>query len=399
MIDFLYRLLTIESYDLLGKIECAQLLRNELMGYGFEVNLLNEGDVPFVYAKLTGSSTGKRLLFYSHYDVKPPGDLTKWNTRPFVPYVSRDTGRIYARGSGDAKGQVYCILEGIRRYLSEVEHNEVNIDVLFEGDEESGSPYLESVCEKYLADTFFDCVILCDSHWYEENPLIGLGTRGQVSLKLQYDDRTMKQDCHAGNFGGILECAAEDMVRNLNVLLSMVRKMLTFNDEPEETFHNVVSLVYIAGGNPVRSLIPKNCISRLDIRYLKNFDIDAVLLCIREFCSKKGINVIVEQKEEGAYSDSDRAYEELISDILRKVTKKEPMTKKYIGAYLPLNKLMKIKGNKYIVPLAQSDEHNHAPNENIALSHIKYGCSFVQDLLEQLNSKVSLANIEKDSVK
>lgn len=396
MIDFLYRLLTIESYDLPGKMECAQLLKEELMEYGFEVNLLNEGEVPFVYAKLTGSSSGKQILFYSHYDVKPAGDFSKWNTRPFEPYVSRDTGRIYARGSGDAKGQIYCILEGIRRYLGEVDLNEVNISVLFEGDEESGSPYLESVCEKYLSDTFFDCVILCDSHWYEENPLVGLGTRGQVSLKLQYDDRAMKQDCHAGNFGGILEGAAEYMSRNLNVLLPMVRKMLSSNDEPEETFHNAISLVYIDGGNPVRSLIPKSCISRLDIRYLKNFDIDAALLYITEFCNKKDIDVTVEQREEGAYSESDRVYGEMISDILRKATKKEPMTKKYIGAYLPLKKLMKIRGNKYIVPLAQSDEHNHAPNENIALSHIKYGCSFIRNLLEQLNSNVYLANIKKE---
>src|SRR5439155_165922 len=51
------------------------------------------------------------LLIYGHYDVQPPDPLGEWVTPPFEPTV-RD-GKLFARGSADDKGQVFCLLRAI----------------------------------------------------------------------------------------------------------------------------------------------------------------------------------------------------------------------------------------------------------------------------------------------
>src|SRR5207249_768289 len=74
------------------------------------------------------------LLIYGHYDVQPPDPLNEWDKPPFEPTVS--DGRIYARGSADDKGQVFCLLKAIDsqekapinfRFLIEGEDGRINI--------------------------------------------------------------------------------------------------------------------------------------------------------------------------------------------------------------------------------------------------------------------------------
>lgn len=72
-----------------------------------------------------------------------------------------------------------------------------------------------------------------------------------------------------------------------------------------------------------------------------------------------------------------------VQSIIKSVTTKEPLIKNYSGAYLPMRKLNDIKGRKYVIPFAQADEHNHAPNENISLEHISYGTDIIKNLITQ----------------
>src|SRR5439155_123093 len=76
------------------------------------------------------------LLIYGHYDVQPPDPLDEWITPPFEPTV-RD-GKLFARGSADDKGQVFCLL----RAIAAAGPPPVNFRFLIEGEEEYGSRVL-----------------------------------------------------------------------------------------------------------------------------------------------------------------------------------------------------------------------------------------------------------------
>lgn len=67
--------------------------------------------------------------------------------------------------------------------------------------------------------------------------------------------------------------------------------------------------------------------------------------------------------------------------ILCNVTGLDTRIVNYCGAYLPLNKMENINGIKYVIPLAQTDENNHAPNENISVDNVQFGIEIVNRIL------------------
>ncbi|MGC0236588.1 M20/M25/M40 family metallo-hydrolase [Arthrobacter sp. SD76] len=73
------------------------------------------GESHAVYAEWCAASGAPTVLVYSHHDVRAVKP-ENWNqTAPFQPVVRE--GRLYGRGSSDAKGQVLAHLEGIRAHL------------------------------------------------------------------------------------------------------------------------------------------------------------------------------------------------------------------------------------------------------------------------------------------
>jgi acetylornithine deacetylase len=63
-------------------------------------------DVNGVRVEVQGWSAGPALAYVSHLDVVPPG--AGWTRDPFVPVI--EGGRLYGRGSGDAKASVAAML-------------------------------------------------------------------------------------------------------------------------------------------------------------------------------------------------------------------------------------------------------------------------------------------------
>lgn len=107
--------------------------------------LVHEGAPDALLAKI---GTGERtLLIYDHYDVQPVDPIELWDSKPFDP--DEREGYIYARGVADNKGDLVARLAALEVYKDTYGDLPIQVKVLVEGEEESGSKSFEAIIERY----------------------------------------------------------------------------------------------------------------------------------------------------------------------------------------------------------------------------------------------------------
>ena len=154
---------------------------------------------PIVYGEWLGAPGAPTLLVYGHYDVQPVDPLSLWDTPPFKPLVKN--GRIYARGASDNKGQFLAHIEAFEAHLAANGSCPVNVKFLIEGEEEIGSPHLDTFIAKNLRKLACDAVVVSDTAMFAKGqPSICYGLRGLAYLEIQV--RGSSSDLHSGTFGG-----------------------------------------------------------------------------------------------------------------------------------------------------------------------------------------------------
>ena len=197
-----------------GLVECADLVADLIRQRGFQVEILQTGGAPAVFAERKGQST-KTLIFYNHYDVQPAEPLELWESPPFQP-TFRD-GKLYARGVSDDKGHITSRLLAIDALLAGEGELPCNIKFLIEGEEEAGSTPLEGVVRdnkgKLAADA---CIWEFGGVDHREVPTQYLGLRGICYVELSVD--TAGQDVHSGIGGSIFPNSAWRLVWALSTL-------------------------------------------------------------------------------------------------------------------------------------------------------------------------------------
>lgn len=156
---------------------------------------------PVVYGEWLEAGADKpTLLIYAHYDVQPVDPLNLWETPPFEPSI-RD-GKLYARGAVDDKSGVWGNLKAMESMFAVEGKLPVNVKVLFEGEEESGSPNMLPfvVANKELLKA--DLLVLCDGGFESQQPKIGSGGRGIVGAEVIITGPD--HDLHSGMYGGVV---------------------------------------------------------------------------------------------------------------------------------------------------------------------------------------------------
>lgn len=191
----------------------ADWLVNDLRRLGCPVVQLIEGKGhPIVWAEGPQIPDAPTLLIYGHYDVQPVDPVEEWLSPPFQATV-RD-GKLYARGTADDKGQVFCLL---RAYEAIRDHNgqpPLNVHFIFEGEEECGGHMLDEVLTREPERTRADAVLVCDMCYYAPGiPGIYTALRGMCYAELAV--RTLQRDLHSGTYGGVAPNALETLVRIL----------------------------------------------------------------------------------------------------------------------------------------------------------------------------------------
>lgn len=184
----------------------AALWAKELLeGMGFVAGLHETAGHPIVLAQHPGPGRdAPRVLFYGHYDVQPPEPLELWRNQPFAPTIEEHPSgpRIVARGAVDDKGQVMAFFEACRALAGQQGTLPVALTVLLEGEEECGSPNLESFLAAQRDALAADIVLVCDTNmWDRSTPAITTRLRGLVYT--QIDVAGPSRDLHSGLYGGV----------------------------------------------------------------------------------------------------------------------------------------------------------------------------------------------------
>lgn len=205
----LFELLKIKSIstDPAYAAECrsaAGWLAKELSDIGIAASVRDTDGHPMVVGHWKNGKPGPHVLFYGHYDVQPVDPIDLWHRDPFEPSVlTREDGSkiIVARGASDDKGQLMTFVEAARAYMAVTGDLPVDVSILLEGEEETGSPSLHPFLEANRDELTCDLALVCDtSMWDADTPAISVMLRGLVGDEITV--RAASRDLHSGHYGG-----------------------------------------------------------------------------------------------------------------------------------------------------------------------------------------------------
>ena len=200
------------SFDQSEVARSAEAVAALLRAEGLDAEIIIEGGRPAVIGHVDGPEGAPTVTLYAHHDVQPPGDEADWDTPPFEP-TERD-GRLYGRGAADDKAGVMAHVAALRAHAGNLP---VGLTIFVEGEEESGSPSLETILEKHGDRLAADAIVIADStNWAVGSPALTTTLRGGVRVIVTV--RTLDHAIHSGMYGGVAVDAVTALVRLLSTL-------------------------------------------------------------------------------------------------------------------------------------------------------------------------------------
>jgi acetylornithine deacetylase/succinyl-diaminopimelate desuccinylase-like protein len=190
---------------------------------GLSPHLLEDEDgkaPPLVYGEWRVPGARKTLILYAHYDGQPVTPSAWTVTKPFEPRLLSDRAdhdgrareipdaaaaigdewRLYARGASDDKAGVMAILAAVETLKAQGKTPSVNLKIVFEGEEEEGSPHLAALLRRHKALLGSDGWVIVDGPAHQSGtPQLSLGVRGDVNVELTVYGPS--RPLHSGHYG------------------------------------------------------------------------------------------------------------------------------------------------------------------------------------------------------
>ncbi|WP_238607297.1 M20/M25/M40 family metallo-hydrolase [Amycolatopsis sp. Poz14] len=410
-----------------GMAEAAEFACELLRRSGLEARRVETGGWPLVVGRADGPPGSLHVVIYGHYDVQPAGPLAAWESPPFEASV-RD-GRMYGRGTGDNKGQHLAQLLALRA-LAETGELPCSVTVLLDGEEEIGSPNLESALAGLRDEWDADLVLWSDGPVHDSGePTVSLGVRGAVRFEIRVHGAPAA--LHSGNWGGVAPNPAWELVWLLSTMRSPEGEVLVkgisdgmvplspserdaldalpvdvpaalaevgldrmdvpdgvgFNDRLALPTFSINSLSCLDEGDH-RTVIPAVAVARCDIRTVGGQRASTVIEALRAHLAEHLPHAelhVPGGRMEASRTLPESPYTAVIADAVSAAAGRPAVLVPAMGGSLPIAALSDGLGLPcYGIPLANVDEHNHGPNENFELARFHAGITAAANVLLEL---------------
>ena len=418
------------SAQQLGIRETAAIEERFLQEAGLDPRIIETGGEPLVYGEWLGAPGKPTVLFYGHYDVQPPEPLELWETPPFEPVI-RD-GRIFARGVADNKAQHFSHIAAIKAWMETTGSLPVNVKVLLEGEEESGSPSFREavVANRDLLQA--DLMYAADGPVSETRyPQITYGVRGMLYIELRA--KGPNRDLHSGHWGGVAPNPIWMLVRALGTMVDDQNRVtiagyydnvvepthgaraalaalpfdipqilagagLTELPPPDDLAYadrlmaqptfNLSGLNGGYGGPGSKTIIPSTAVAKIDMRLVPNQTPDEIWAKVEAHVARHAPGVEVVRLRGGvlpAYTPVEHPLAEPVRRAIETGFGSRPIDIPLVGASRGDAVWTKDLGIPvFDVPYGAPEQANHSPNENYRVERLWQGIATSAALLAEL---------------
>ncbi|MEE8156273.1 MAG: M20/M25/M40 family metallo-hydrolase [Phycisphaerales bacterium] len=352
--------------------------------------------------------------------------------------------RLYARSAGDDKAPLIALLAALDALQSANIPITSNIKFLFEGEEEAGSIHLGDYFAKYGEQLKADVWLICDGPVHQSRrPQLVFGVRGVTSLEITvYGANRFLHSGHYGNWSPnpalmlakLLasmkdesgRVAIEGFYEDVQPLSSTERAALeevpNVDDQLRSQFGlagsemdgtslaeslllpslNIKGFESGAVGAKARNVIPSTATAALDIRLVKDNDPQTMLDRVEVHIQKQGYVIVRDSPDDqlrrthrkiaritrgagyrAARSSMDLPIVQPLLETARQaIDDDDVILMPSLGGSLPLYLFEEMLGTPtIIVPIANHDNNQHGPDENIRLANLWYGIDLMAGIL------------------
>jgi acetylornithine deacetylase/succinyl-diaminopimelate desuccinylase-like protein len=405
----------------------AEYAATLLESCGAKARIYDTKGHPIVFGRFDRGASLPTVTVYNHLDVQP-AEGPDWETPPF-DFV-RKGDRYFGRGTTDDKGPAVTTLFGARYAW---EHDvPVNIHLLWEFEEEIGSPHFEPTIKENAKEFATDSVVVSDTVWVSrERPAQPAGLRGLQGFRFTL--QTGETDQHSGTAGGaarnpitelcqlVAECVdgrtgrvkipgfyadvapptkreLEDL-KNCGFTTRDFKRDHMFRSLRVDDALEIMKRVWmmptfevhgIAGGYQgpgVKTIIPPKATAIISCRLVPNMNPKKIVRLVTNFVKQKNPDVKVSAEHElpayqgkttGPYADAIRA-------AMKFGFGREPVFVREggsIGAVLSMERVF--KSPVFFLGLSLPEHGYHAPNENYDWGQAEGGMAAFADYFRRV---------------
>ena len=447
----------------------AEHLAGLMRARGIDARLLElEGAPPAVYGEIAAPGARRTLLVYAHYDGQPV-DPDRWASDPWTPVLRSgrledgapvvplaslpegpdgDEWRLYARGSSDDKGTIIAFLAALDRLKADGIPLSVNVKMLFEGEEEAGSPHLESVLRAHPDLFRADGLLLCDGPVHQtRRPQIVFGARGVMGLEMTvYGPARALHSGHYGNWApnpaaqlaGLISSLRDDQGKvlvpgyydDVRPLSASEKEALAAAPRVEDDLLREFALSWSEGGGArleelimrpalnVRGLlsggvgeraanaVPSEARASIDFRLVADQTPARVRELVEARLRALGWAVVHEAPDEDARRRTprlilleweagypayraplDAPFSRALVQALAQAVGGSLVVMPALGGSIPMDLFDRVLGVPIaLLPIANHDNNQHGPNENLRIRNLRDGVALHAALLSGLGA-------------
>lgn len=434
----------------------AAFLKAALERRGFRAEVLPTDGNPLVWGELRPTGSSRTVLIYFQYDGQPVSAKGWAQADPFAPVVRtgrldagattvddprqlarfEDDWRVYARSASDAKGPIAAFLSALDALAACGLEPTVNVRVILDGEEESGSPSLLAAIERYRDRLAADQMLVFDGPAYSTGqPTLVFGARGIHAFRLTVYGP--KSGVHSGNYGNwvpnpalrlahllasmkddagnalvtgfydeVPALAAEEQAMLGAVPGDEARLLKAFGiaeaEQPGMTLQrallrptlNVRGLQSAFVGAQARTIIPDRAVAEMDVRTLVETPGERLLARVAAHVRAQGYTLVDAEPDDATRAKHSRLARiepdpaplqafrtspllpesRRLAATLTRVWGTPPVQLRTVGGSVPIAPFIQaLRLPAVLVPIVNYDNNQHEENENLRIGHLYRG--------------------------